>query len=55
MEINTESRKKKENAGRGHRITVLSKPLLQMVFFLPTDENFLGHLADSSKNFVGVI
>lgn len=24
-------------------------------FFLPTDENFLGHLADSFKNCVGVI
>lgn len=51
----TESRKKKRNAGRGHRITMLSKPLLQMVFFLPTDENFLGHLADSSMNCAGVI
>lgn len=55
MEINTESRKKKANAGRGHRIAVLSKPLLQTVFFLLTDENFLGHLADSSKNLVGII
>lgn len=53
--LTLKAEKKKENAGRGHRITVLSKPLLQMVFFLPTDENFLGHLADSSKNFVGVI